>query len=100
METDYKPGDEPIPIGSVVEYFGSPSPGRYRVDDHADPAKHPFPQVFRETDMDKAYPDRTAYHLWPVGVPHKIGNRHRSVSWVRRTSFTVISRPTKSSSTS
>ena len=41
MKTDYSPGDAPVPVGSMVEYSGSKTPGRYRVIEHHDPATHP-----------------------------------------------------------
>jgi hypothetical protein len=38
----------------------------------------------------EAYPAGEAYELWPVGVPHKFGERGGSWSCVRRQSLTPI----------
>ena len=85
--TDYTQGDAPASIGSVVEYFGSLTSGRYTVTGHRNPTEHPFqPQEL----LKGAYPDGVAYELWPVGVPHKFGNHHLSANFVRRTSFRVV----------
>jgi hypothetical protein len=88
--TDYAEGDDPVPVGTTVEYFGSLSPGRYTVTAHTEPTAHPFQP---QEALEGAYPDGVAYELWPVGVPHKLGNIHLSANFVRRTSFRVD--PTK-----
>lgn len=83
VKTDYQPGDTPVPVGTVVAYEGR----RYTVEEHGDPENHPWPPP--GTDFTVAYPDGTAYVLWPVGVARKFGNRHLSRVWVRRTSFSL-----------
>lgn len=84
VNTDYQPGDPPVPIGAVVRY-----PTRngelYTVAEHLNPQDHPH-HTDPKTLM-QAYPDGTAYHLWPLGMPRKLDVE--SVIWVRRTSFRV-----------
>lgn len=87
IETDYTPGDKPIPIGEIVLYAPDDSPiaGRYKVTDWDNPQEHPMPPP--GLSLEEVYPDGAAYALWPEGVPRKFGFRHLSVSWVRRTSL-------------
>lgn len=92
METDYVRGDAPVQVGSVVEYFGSGPHGRYRVIGRQKPTAHPYRSLTRE-EAAEAYPDGVAYDLWPTNLPQKFGLRDQAVTHVRRTSFTVISRP-------
>ncbi|MFE2934926.1 hypothetical protein [Streptomyces sp. NPDC059278] len=82
-DRDYTPGDAPVPVGAVVQYFGrSQRPGLYTVTEHHAPAPAaPDPEVH--------YPDGVAYGLWPLGVPEGFGNRDRAVCQVRRRSFVV-----------
>lgn len=87
-ETDYEPGDFPVPIGVEVEYFGSQAHGRYVVHGRVNVLEKL--QLERPGALAEAYPDGAAYHLWPVGVPQKFGNRDQSVLFVRRTSFRVV----------
>ena len=96
MKTDYIPGDNPIPIGTTVDYFGSQANGRYVITGHTSPADHPrYAQQAVDAD---AYPDGTAYDLWPEGMPHKFGLRDHAVYFVRRTSFRVVSETSPRSS--
>jgi hypothetical protein len=88
-ETDYTEGDGPVPIGALIEYFGSEGHGRYRITKHDSPDDHPYRQFMPE-DIAEFYPDGVAYELWPVGVPRKFGNRDRAVYYVRRKSFRVL----------
>ncbi|MEV6401081.1 hypothetical protein AB0M39_40965 [Streptomyces sp. NPDC051907] len=92
-ETDYTPGDEPVPVGTVVRYTGSRAHGEYEITEHRDPAEHPRARLPLSDSARAAYPDGTAYDLWPVGVERKFGNRDRAVYYARRTSFTVVSPP-------
>lgn len=87
--TDYVSGDEPVPVGAVVKYSGvwDLEVRDYLVTEHADPQNHPNPPAASYMTLEEAYADGVAYHLWPVGVPQKFGNRDQGVSWVRRTSF-------------
>ena len=88
MTTDYIPGDEPVPPGTVVLYaYPDGPPKEYTVVDHDDPHNHPHPPP--EPPLAEAYPDGVAYYLWPVGLPRKFGFRDQAIGWVRRTSFTV-----------
>ena len=74
----------PIPIGTIVDYHGSHTHGRYVVTGHENPrAGVPDPEV--------NYPDGVAYQIWPEGVPHKFGLRHLAVYQVRRASFDPLS---------
>lgn len=86
MATDYRDGEAPVPVGSLVDYKG----GRYSVVEHRSPGNHPNPP--KEPPLTVAYPDGTAYFLWPVGVPQKMGNSYLSRVFVRRTSFEVVER--------
>lgn len=92
MITDYKPGDEPVPVGAVVAYFGSLKHGEYTIIEHLDPAAHPTNPPDPATAA-VVYPDGVAYDLWPVGMELKFGNRAYAVGYARRTSFTVVSLP-------
>lgn len=87
--SDYTPGDEPVPVGTTVRYEG----GYYTVEAHGNPQDRsghypPRPPV---PSLEEAYPDGVAYVLWPVTVPRKMDNGHFGRSFVRRTSFTVVS---------
>lgn len=82
--------DGPVPVGTVVEYFGSlyRRHGRYVVAAHENPATHPYR---RDTEILRAaYPDGTAYVLYPVGVERSLDNQHLGMGFVRRGSFRVI----------
>lgn len=90
-QTDYTEGDGPVPVGAVIEYFGSHAPGRYEIiEHHNDLTKHPTMGSIPAGYLLTAYPDGVAYDIWPVGVPKKFGNRDRAVYWVRRTSFRIV----------
>lgn len=89
--TDYLPGDPPVPVGAIVNYTGSQRHGRYEVIDHRDPAEHP--DHLSEDELRELCPDGVAYDLWPVGLPRKFGNREQAVLHARRTSFCVESTP-------
>lgn len=92
VRTDYTPGDEPVPVGTVVWYgvLMSEREARFEVIDHLEPQKHPSPPPFPAPTLDEAYPDGVAYLLWRVGAPKKLGNRDgNEYGWVRRTSFRV-----------
>ena len=92
--TDYTPGDEPLTVGTVVQYTGSHAHGRYEITDvHDDLTKYPRARLPLSAAFLAAYPDGHAYDLWPVGVERRFGNRDRAVYWVRRTSLAVVSRP-------
>lgn len=88
METDYTKGDKPVPVGTIVEYFGSQEHGTYKIDDVRDPGNHPY-RRYKNSGTTPFYPDGVAYDLWPVGVTKKFGNRDRAILYVRRTSFRV-----------
>lgn len=87
-ETDYKPGDPPVPVGTVVHYFGSRTHGAYEVIEHLNPSKYPA-RPLDANEIEWAFPDGTGYFLWPVGVPRKFGNRQHAIYWARRTSFRI-----------
>jgi hypothetical protein len=93
LSTDYMPGDEPVPKGSVVEYFGSHKHGRYIVVGHREPMRHPGPPPHSFEELTEAYPDGVTYDIWPEDLPVKFGFRDYAVYFVRRTSFRVVSRP-------
>ncbi|MBD3004679.1 hypothetical protein [Streptomyces sp. 5-10] len=89
-ETDYTPGDEPVPVGTVVDYANREGP--QWIAGHDDPENRlkkwpPPPPGF---NLEEAYPDGVAYRLLPVGMPDKMGNRHYATAWVRRTSFRIV----------
>lgn len=86
-KTDYKAGDQPVPVGTWVFYQGSRKPGVYRVLGHMDPALYPdFPAGYGQEEL---FPDGQGYELWPVGVPVTPGNAHLGALWARRTSFRI-----------
>lgn len=87
-ETDYRPGDKPVPEGTLVEYFGSREHGRYTVVEVHSPGDHPY-QKLTEGDAKRYYPDGVAYDLWPVGVLRTFRHRDRGVYFARRTSFRI-----------
>lgn len=84
---------EPYPVGSIVDYHGSHSHGRYVITAH-----HRLDDLFRASEleqmkaagirMEDAYPDGVAYEIWQEGVLRKFGNRMYSVMRVRRSSLT------------
>jgi hypothetical protein len=78
-ETDYTPGDPPVPNGTIVNYFGRLRHGVYEIIAYTEARNFP-----------ERCPDGVAYDLWPVGVPRKFGNRGRAVYNVRRTSFAIV----------
>jgi hypothetical protein len=79
MESDYTPGDAPVPVGTIVDYFGSHAHGRYEIT-----ATGAAPTVLH------IYPDGRMYDLWPENTPRKFGMRHLAVYNVRRTSFQIV----------
>jgi hypothetical protein len=83
---DYKPGDERVPVGTVVNYFGSRRHGRYWIARHMEPQR---PAGYTGP-LDGPFPDGTAYVLIPEGLPDKMDVP--SVINIRRTSFAVESR--------
>ncbi len=85
MTTDYTPGDGPVPEGTIIDYFGSKTHGRYIITDHAAPNL-----LGRDVDQDEYFPDGTAYVIWKVGVPVTMDNGGHCVSNVRRPSFRVV----------
>lgn len=88
MKTDYTKGDKPVPLGAIVDYFGSQTHGRYEIVDVHDPGNHPY-RAYKGSEHVPFYPDGVAYDLWPVGVERRFGNRDRAVYYVRRTSFRI-----------
>lgn len=93
METDYQPGDFPVPVGARVYYEDGP----YIVEGwHKNFEDHPTFQEHEEVmaDIEEIYPDGVAYTLFPADIQerlrNKMGMRHHRVDWVRRTSFRVI----------
>lgn len=85
-ETDYTPGDSPIPVGSLVEY--EDRIGAFEIIAHDNPEDHPHRDRLPE-DLSPYYPDGVAYTLWLAGVPRKMDNSWAGTWWVRRTSFRV-----------
>jgi hypothetical protein len=71
----------PLPVGTVVDYHGSHTHGRYVVTAH---------EAVRDSvpDPEVNYPDGVGYVIWREGQPQKFGNRHHMVSQVRRSSIT------------
>lgn len=86
-KTDYKPGDEPVPVGTLVFYQGSLKPGVYEVILHVPASDRPAPPP--PLTREEVYPDGVAYSLWPVGVANKRGNGHLGINAARRTSFRI-----------
>jgi len=90
---------EPIPIGTVVDYHGSHTHGRYVVTDHYTVT----PELFSQSEMrimeensvklDESYPDGVMYVIWRQGVLRKFGNRMYMIARVRRQSLTVTDEP-------
>lgn len=76
----------PIPVGTLVDYRGSCTHGRYIITEHQEPRPGvPTPEVH--------YPDGVAYVIWDARVPphlRKFGNRHYCVHQVRRKSLTAV----------
>jgi hypothetical protein len=90
--TDYTPGDDPVPVGTVVWYkvFRGNQEEKFEIIDHASPHDHPHPPPISKEGMDEMYPDGVAYVLWRVGALKKFGNRDgNEFCWVRRPSFRV-----------
>ncbi|MET7363214.1 hypothetical protein ABZS76_32920 [Streptomyces sp. NPDC005562] len=75
--TDYRPGDEPVAVGTIVEYRGS----------DFEIVKHQKPRD-RTPDPEVNYPDGVAYLVFPAGKPKKFGSGEW-VAQVRRRSFRV-----------
>ena len=102
MQTDYKHGDPPLPVGTEVDYQGSVQQGVWKVIAHTDPADHPdlrywqakHPEAAEELEAEfvENYPDGVGYSIWPVAVPYKFGLRHLEVRSARRTSLRVITK--------
>ena len=77
-------GMTPIPVGTIVDYHGSCTHGRYVITAHQQPP-YGIPEV--------NYPDGVAYVIWDIKVPprlRKMGNGQYSVHRVRRQSLTVV----------
>jgi hypothetical protein len=73
----------PYPVGTVVDYHGSHTHGRYVITAHETPGYWiPDPGVH--------YPDGVAYVIWRQGVLRKFGNREHMVSQVRRGSIAPV----------
>jgi hypothetical protein len=87
-QSDYTPGDPPVPVGSIVRYADM---GRCRIVGHDNPERHPDRHQLPD-DLSPYYPDGVAYALWKEGVPLKL-DAHGGTLWVRRTSFRVIEAP-------
>lgn len=86
-EHDYAPGDDSVPVGTIVEYFGSLEHGRYEITRRHTPIGH-------EVGPDTSYPDGYAYVLWKVGALRKMDNGAGNAAHnVRRTSFRIIEEP-------
>jgi hypothetical protein len=60
---------EPYPAGTIVDYHGSHSHGRYVVTGHEVPRDG-------TPDPDVHYPDGVAYVIWREGVLRKFGEPH------------------------
>jgi hypothetical protein len=85
--TDYTPGDDPVPIGTMVRYEGAD----YEIEQHQNPQDHPVPPPSPPAPtLDEAYPDGVAYYLWPIGRRKSMDNGQFMRHFVRRTSFCVI----------
>lgn len=83
--TDYTPGDDPVSIGTTVQYRG----GYYEVDAHQDPEANPRPPHY--PPLAEAYPDGVAYSLWPANMTKRPDNRDFVAAFVRRTVFRIVS---------
>jgi hypothetical protein len=84
--TDYTPGDDPVPVGTVVDYFGSLAHGLYEITEHRSAEEYPK-HLSVDADLFVPYPDGIGYRLWPLDMPKKMGNEPYSVNFARRTSF-------------
>src|ERR1700722_141829 len=83
--------DERIPVNTKVQYHGSETTrhGEYIIRAYTDPEI--LRSIKGDAVVDKYYPDEIAYILWPVGLPHKFGERYNGVLYdVRRQFFTVV----------
>lgn len=85
---------EPYKIGTVVRYRGSKEHmhGEYRVTGHGTPGRPGASEVYTVEELAGYYPDGVSYDLWPVGVPHKFGERDKALYYVRRESITPVER--------
>jgi hypothetical protein len=89
--TEEKP--EPYPVGSVVDYRGSHSHGRYVITAHGDPVSLFSPLETEVLNaryprgLDEVYPDGVCYEIWRQGVLRRFGNRMYAVYRVRRRSL-------------
>lgn len=91
---------EPLAIGTVVDYHGSHTHGRYVVVEHHNPEdlfsdeEIVIATFVHETTLSEAYPDGVAYSILPVGMEYRFGNmRTYGISRVRRGSLTVAMPP-------
>ncbi len=85
-EHGYTPGDAPVPVGTVIDYFGSLTHGRYEITGHATPDLLGYP-----VEMLDHFPDAPGYTIWKVGAVRKSGNSSGNAAHnVRRTSFRVV----------
>jgi len=90
-ETDYTPGDPPVPVGTIVEYQSRyhRHTTRFEIIDHQDLQDHPHPPPpHLGVTLADAYPDGVAYHLHPADMPKKLDVA--TVKWVRRERFKVV----------
>ena|ERR1017187_1253195 len=92
----------PIPVGTVVDYHGSFTPGRYVITRHNMPGTAGSTldsdglipvSTLNATELATAYPDGVAYEIWPEGMLQKFGNRMYMCHQVRRQSITPVSAP-------
>jgi hypothetical protein len=80
-QTDYTPGDTPVPVGAIVRYRDA----EYKVMQHGEPRPG-------TPDPEENYPDGVAYTVHRSNEPVKF-NSSGWVTGVRRRSFRVLSQP-------
>jgi hypothetical protein len=92
-------GLNPLPVGTLVDYRGSQSHGRYIVTGHQDPrdlfSVKEMEQITGEypAGLAEVYPDGIAYTIWREGIEQRFGNRMYMITRVRRGSLTPVEAP-------
>jgi hypothetical protein len=88
--TDYTPGDDPVPVGTWVDYFDRAEPQWIAAHDDPKDRLTRHPPLPADVNPEEAHPDGVAYYLLPVGMPNKLAAQKYARQFVRRTSFRII----------